>query len=162
MDLHLDSAQLKKRYYALSKEHHPDYFGQAESAEKQGSINMTIHLNDAYRTLSDLDLRIAHLLKINGKEIEESGNQMDQSFLMEMMDINEAIMEAQMGDDSGIKPAIKKAEEFESGLNKAIEDIKSSWNTEEILPENLDSLKSIYLKRKYLKRLQANLANALG
>ncbi|MGD0093834.1 MAG: DnaJ domain-containing protein, partial [Planctomycetota bacterium] len=51
--LNLSLDELQKRYYALSRELHPDRFMQKPEAERARALDMSSALNDAYRTLKD-------------------------------------------------------------------------------------------------------------
>src|SRR5450432_3557009 len=69
--LNLDTAQLEKEFYALSRRLHPDVFGQAETQERTWSLEQSSMLNDAYRTLKDPIKRTEYLLRLEGVELEE-------------------------------------------------------------------------------------------
>jgi len=69
--LNLDTAELEKEFYALSRRLHPDVFGQAESQERAWSLEQSSMLNDAYRTLKDPIKRTEYLLRLEGVELEE-------------------------------------------------------------------------------------------
>ena len=51
--LDLDLRDLEKRFYALSREHHPDRFSLESREEQQRALDATAILNDGYRTLRD-------------------------------------------------------------------------------------------------------------
>ena len=65
--LDLDLRDLEKRFYALSREHHPDRFSLKSREEQQRALNATAILNDAYRTLRDPLARAEYLLKEHGR-----------------------------------------------------------------------------------------------
>ena len=51
--LNLDTAQLERDFYALSRKLHPDINARADGQEQEWSLEKTSQLNDAYRTLKD-------------------------------------------------------------------------------------------------------------
>src|SRR6202163_1231295 len=69
--LNLDTAALEKEFYALSRRLHPDVFGQAETQERNWSLEQSSMLNDAYRPLKDPIKRTEYLLRLEGIELEE-------------------------------------------------------------------------------------------
>jgi molecular chaperone HscB len=87
--LTLDAADLRARFYALSRELHPDRFQRATPAERQRSLDASAFLNDAYRTLRDPVARAEYLLKRRG--LEAAANQAPPELLEEVFELNEAI-----------------------------------------------------------------------
>ena len=73
--LNLDTADLEKEFYALSRRLHPDVFGQADDRERGWSLEQSSMLNDAYRTLKDPIKRTEYLLRLEGIELEEQSKQ---------------------------------------------------------------------------------------
>ena len=68
--LGVDTSELEKHFYALSRRLHPDRFA-ARSAEQAAALAESSLLNDAYRTLKDPIARTEYLLKLEGVELEE-------------------------------------------------------------------------------------------
>ena len=96
----VDEAALKRIFYANSKKYHPDFYT-LESEEKQAEIlELSTLNNQAYKTLSDFDKRMKYILDLKEILAEEGQNQLPQSFLMEMMDINEVLMELEFDFDT--------------------------------------------------------------
>jgi len=73
--LNLDTAELEKEFYALSRRLHPDVFAQANAEERSWSLEQSSMLNDAYRTLKDPIKRTEYLLRLEGVELEEQSKQ---------------------------------------------------------------------------------------
>ena len=73
--LNLDTAELEKEFYALSRRLHPDLFAQANPEERAFSLEQSSMLNDAYRTLKDPIKRTEYLLRLEGVELEEQSKQ---------------------------------------------------------------------------------------
>jgi molecular chaperone HscB len=69
--LNLDTPQLERDFYALSRKLHPDINAKANSQEQEWSLEKTSQLNDAYRTLKDPISRTQYLLRLQGVHIEE-------------------------------------------------------------------------------------------
>jgi molecular chaperone HscB len=73
--LDLDTSELEKEFYALSRRLHPDVFAQAAPQERNWSLEQSSRLNDAYRTLKDPIKRTEYLLRLEGVELEEQSKQ---------------------------------------------------------------------------------------
>src|SRR5271166_3180550 len=73
--LNLDTAELEKEFYALSRRLHPDLFAQVNTEERAWSLEQSSMLNDAYRTLKDPIKRTEYLLRLEGVELEEQSKQ---------------------------------------------------------------------------------------
>jgi molecular chaperone HscB len=69
--LNLDTAQLERDFYALSRKLHPDINARANGPEQEWSLEKTSQLNDAYRTLKDPISRTEYLLRLQGVQLEE-------------------------------------------------------------------------------------------
>ena len=69
--LNLDTTQLERDFYALSRKLHPDINAKANNQEQEWSLEKTSQLNDAYRTLKDPILRTQYLLRLHGVQLEE-------------------------------------------------------------------------------------------
>ncbi len=149
----IDAALLKKKFYELSKKYHPDFYA-SESAEKQEEVLQLSTLNNkAYQILSNPDKRVDYILRQHNLLAEGDKYPLAPDFLMEMMEINEQLMDA---DDetmiNQIKTSVKEASDnLESKLTNQTKDfnIKTKDEQDEILKRVLD----IYYRKKYLLRI---------
>ncbi|KAK2504557.1 hypothetical protein MC885_012145 [Smutsia gigantea] len=92
----IDTVKLQQRYQQLQRLIHPDFFSQRSQTEKDLSEKHSTLVNDAYKTLLAPLSRGLYLLKLHGVEIpEKTDYEMDSQFLMEIMEINEKLVEAQ-------------------------------------------------------------------
>lgn len=155
----VDEAALKKTFYANSKKYHPD-FHTLESTEKQDEIlELSTLNNQAYKTLSDFDKRMKYVLDLKGTMGAEGENKLPQDFLMEMMDINEAIMELEMDFDE--KVYIKAENDVQTIENQLLSDVKQiveNYDDATTPQYQLEEIKKFYLKKRYLLRIRENLS----
>ena len=93
----IDKAQLEERYRSLQKTLHPDRHRGGSPAERRLSLLKAMEVNDAYRQLRDESSRAAALLALHGVTAEEA--QADPAFLMEVMELREALSEARAARD---------------------------------------------------------------
>lgn len=155
----LDEKALKKKFYQLSKQFHPDFFT-LESDEKQAEIlELSTINNDAYKTLADFDKRMAYILKEKGVYAEEGQNKVPQDFLMEMMDINEALMELEFDfDEKAYNTAKESIDNLDKSIYAEINAILENYDNATVSADELEKIKNFYFKRKYLLRIQNNLS----
>lgn len=155
----VDNAALKKIFYANSKKYHPD-FHTLENTEKQDEIlELSTFNNQAYKTLSDFDRRMKYVLDLKGVMAAEGENKLPQDFLMDVMDINEAIMELEMDFDVNMyRKTQNDVQSIEDQLFSAIEPIIESYDDATIPQQQLEELKNFYLKKRYLLRIRENLS----
>lgn len=87
----LNAQELRKKYLRLSRETHPDFFPHASETELKAIEEKSAQVNLAWKTLGDDILRLEHLLQLSG--VEKDAAKLPQTFLMEMMDLNERVEE---------------------------------------------------------------------
>lgn len=96
----IDLADLSSRYRELQRRFHPDRFAAAPESERRLSVQMTAQINAAYQTLRDRVARGRYLLGLKGvRTDEETDTRMDPAFLMEQMELREALDEARGATD---------------------------------------------------------------
>jgi len=87
---HLDT-----RFRSLQRYLHPDKFASASDIERRWSMQAASFVNEAYQCLSTPIKRASYLLSLNGISLdEETDTQMSPMFLMEQMELREAIGDA--------------------------------------------------------------------
>ena len=155
----LDEGALKKTFYANSKRFHPDFFT-LEGEEKQNEIlELSTRNTQAYKTLSNVDSRMKYILDLKGVMAEEGKNKLPQDFLMDMMDINEAIMELEFDfDETAYQKVLADAQNIESQLFEEIKPILESYKENVTHDLDLEKVKFFYLKKRYLLRILENVA----
>ena len=91
----VDLASIEREYLARSWQSHPDFHQLGTPAEQHASLQSTAGLNEAYITLKDPFRRAEYLLRLLGGPTVQAEKNLDQAFLMEMMEQRERIEEAQ-------------------------------------------------------------------
>lgn len=155
--LDIDEKKLKEMFFALSRATHPDFFTLSNVQEQMESMEKATLLNTAYKTLKNENTRIRYILEAKGFLSGEGNESMPSNFLMEMMDLNENIAEARIGNDDKIINALtKEINQLEENWTKEIQAFKSvefkNWTE-----DHWQTLKGYYLKQRYLRRLRQQL-----
>ncbi len=151
----LDEAALKKTFYANSKRFHPDFHTLGGDAAREEALEKSTLNNQAYKVLSDPERRLKHLLDLKGVMGEEGSNKMPQQFLMEIMEVNEALMELEFEDDPAARTKIDNMiAELEAGFENEVSDLLTDYDDASVTESELNRLKDYYLKKRYLLRLK--------
>lgn len=154
----LDEGALKRLFYQKSREYHPDFYT-LETEERQAEILVLSTLNnEAYKALSDFHKRMYHILDLHGHIAEEGKAKLPQAFLMEMMDVNEAIMELQFDPDLTATAKVKSdIATFKDQDRSAIQALLDKYTFDQPIESDLVQIRDYYFKHKYLLRLEENL-----
>jgi len=153
----LDEQALKARYFDLLKRHHPDFFVNNPEKYKEALLHSSLN-NEAYKCLSDFHRRASYIIQLSNVTFEEK---LPSSFLMEMMDINEALSELQFEPNpSETKKASDDIQKIEDSINTKLQTISLKSDVLDLHDESLlRELNENLLKHKYLLRLKETLAN---
>lgn len=89
----LDAAELEQRFFAQSRELHPDRFATAPAAERVAALSRSRALNDAYQLLRKPVSRAEYLLTRAGGAIGDN-ERLSPLFLQEILELREELAEA--------------------------------------------------------------------
>jgi len=96
----LDVSQLAQRYRDLQRLLHPDRYANASAQERRLAVQKTAQVNEAFQVLKAPLSRARYLLQLGGVEFDdEKETQQDPVFLMEQMELREALAEVSAADD---------------------------------------------------------------
>ncbi len=96
----LDKQALSERTRELQKTLHPDKFAHLADHERRLSVQYTAYLNEAVATLKSPLNRAQYLLSLRGEDTySESSVQLDPMFLMQQMELREAVEDMTDADD---------------------------------------------------------------
>ena len=105
----VDEIRLERAYREIQSQVHPDRFAHAGDAERRASLQWTTRVNEAYRTLRNPVSRASHLLALNGVDVAfETNTAMPADFLMEQMELREALEAATQSKDITALEALQK------------------------------------------------------
>lgn len=154
----VDEPALRRIFYQNSKKYHPDFHTLSDPEQQADMLEKATWNNEAYQTLSDPDRRMRYILQIKGLLEDESKQQVPQAFLVEMMDINEALMELEMDFDPERLAATQQAvaaleNELEADIRPVLDNY-SDENGQAALQTVLD----YFLKKRYLLRVHEKLS----
>jgi molecular chaperone HscB len=154
--LKVNTQELSKKYFELSRKYHPDFFTQSDSASQEEALEMTSLLNKAWKTFKDPNATLRYALSLKGLLDNEEKHQLSPDFLMEMMDINEQLSE---GDPSTFPALAEELKKMEEAIYEPVKAIIEQYLDAHTSEEQLMDVKEYYFRKKYLDRIRQRLAN---
>lgn len=153
----LDAAQLKKKFYELSKKYHPDFYASEREEKQEEVLQLSTLNNKAFQVLSNPVKRIEYILRERQLLAEGDKYPLAPGFLMEMMELNEQVMDAEdEASISQIKTSVKEASgKLDAEEAQQINGFSSKSKDEQ--DAALKKILDIYYRRKYLLRIQESL-----
>ena len=103
--LTVDVDALQRRFYELSRQHHPDFHQGTDAAKQAETLARSALVNRAYRALRDPLPRVEYLIALEeGREVREGAAEKPKApreLLQEMLEVQEALEEAKAEGMSG-------------------------------------------------------------
>ncbi|RDC55903.1 Fe-S protein assembly co-chaperone HscB [Pedobacter chinensis] len=154
-----DQNAVKAKFYAFSKKFHPDFYANESEEKQQEVLDLSTLNNKAYQTLSNAKKRLKYVLELKGIVETDEGYQLPQSFLMEMMDVNEALMDLEFEPDAEKLAQVRNnVDAIEIDLENELNDLVKQFDenpgdSEKLLPQ----IKDIFYRQKYIARIRERL-----
>ncbi len=141
--LNLDTTKLRKLFYQKSMKVHPDHNGKDDL--ESAALN-----NEAFQTLQAPMTRVQHLLALEGVLDAEEKHQMRPTFLMEMMEFNEALM-----DEEKAAIQLDQIRTIQADYMDEMLALGSDWEalSDQDRSSRLAQIKERYFELRYLNRL---------
>lgn len=151
-----NQAEVKSKFYELSRLYHPDRFAQSGGDELAKALHTSAMNNEAYKTFKSPDATMAYILKINNLLEYEEKYTLPSEFLMEMMDINEAVSdyETEPQNDDARQMAINSLNEQLELWDDATGLLTGRFEKGDKSKELLLQVKDQYFRKKYLLRIK--------
>jgi molecular chaperone HscB len=152
-----DPKLIKQKFYELSRTYHPDFFVNESEQKQQEILELSTYNNKAYQTLSNANKLTEYLLSLTGEISESEKYALPQSFLLEMMEVNEALMELEFEPNTEAILAIgTQINQIEENLFLQQNVLFNTYETTK-LPSVLKEIKDIYYRKKYLLRIRESI-----
>ncbi|HUR64792.1 MAG TPA: iron-sulfur cluster co-chaperone HscB C-terminal domain-containing protein [Chitinophagaceae bacterium] len=143
---------LAEKFYALSRRYHPDHAALGTLDVKDESLERSALLNKAFRTFQKPDETIKYVLQLKGLLEEEEKFELPPDFLMEVLEINEAILDS---DDHSAVPG--QLEKLQSEIYEPVKEIVENYKEDVTTQKELLQVKEYYYKKKYIDRIRKQL-----
>jgi len=150
----LDLQDLSQRYRDLQGAVHPDKFANASDYERRLSVEKAAAINDAYQILKSPQQRARYMLELESVSFDdETDIALDPAFLMEQIELREALGELDKTDDplaslNQIMADIKKR------IASVLGDISELLSSSELDETQKRTAKQLVHKMQFLNKLQ--------
>lgn len=149
----LNTQKLQRRYLQLQRTLHPDNFSQKSVKEQEYSESQSALVSKAYKTLLKPLSRGLYMLELEGMHLKEGTDSVAEShFLMELMEINEALEEAQTPEEVN-----KIAQDTNGKLTVLTQQIDAALHEGE-----LDTAKDLLTQMKYYANIEEKVKEKLS
>lgn len=156
----VDEQFVKRKFYELSKQYHPDFYINDSPEKQQEILELSTVNNKAYQVLSDKGKRLKYILELHGAISEGEKYELPQSFLVEMMEVNEALMELEFDpDEAGVQKISGEVDDIENSLSNELKTLTTAFDSAAAEEKNpiLLKIKDLWYRRKYLLRIRDSL-----
>ena len=157
VQLKVDKNELPKKFFELSRKFHPDFYANSTPSEQQSALDITANLNKAFKIFQNPDETIKYVLQLKGLLEEEEKYQLPPGFLMEVLEINEKLMDAEENEET--KLSVQSAiDNLQSEIYVPVKEIIEYYQDGVTTEKELLQVKEYYYKKKYLNRINRELA----
>lgn len=153
----LESADLEKRFFDLSRRFHPDRFASKSPLEVQLSHEQSSAVNNAYRTLKDPVARADYLVEQKLGSVSEKSAHVPPDMAEMFFEVHEYLDEIRSDPDNPPEHAVKEVRKAEEALNKKVKelesDLESGFREYDAAPDLsiVKRIKEILAERSYIK-----------
>jgi molecular chaperone HscB len=149
----IDLGLLQAEQRRLQASYHPDRHVNESARDKRLSVQIASWVNQAYETLRDPVKRSRYLLEISGADIpDESTTTSDTAFLMEQIELREAV-EACRQDPDGLA----RSEHIEASLRQREAELTSKF-VARFSASDFEAAIDASRKMQFIQRIQQQLA----
>jgi molecular chaperone HscB len=149
----VDTNKLRAAFMDIQRASHPDKFAQSNSYEQDEALERSALANKGFSLLNNKDQLLPYVLELKEIISPDEKFALSPAFLMEMMELNEAWMEA---DDEASKQSIlSQIKAIQDEILEPIKDYLEMDQIDTISQEAMLQIKEYYYKKKYLDRILA-------
>lgn len=150
----IDLQDLSQRYRDLQAAVHPDKFVNASEHERRLSVEKAAAINDAYQVLKSPQHRARYMLELQSVSFDDEKDMaLDPAFLMEQIELREALSELSSQDDP-LASLNKIMADIKQRITNVLDDIRSQLNSEQLDETQKSAAKQLVHKMQFLNKLQ--------
>jgi len=149
----VDTNKLRAAFMDIQRASHPDKFAQSNSFEQEEALERSALANKGFSLLSNKDQILPYVLELKGLITPDEKFALSPDFLMEMMELNEAWMDAD--DETAKKNILEQIKAIENEILEPIKSYLEMDHIDSIAQETMLQIKEYYYKKKYLDRILA-------
>ena len=150
----IDLSDLSQRYRELQRVVHPDKFVNASDRERRLSVEKAALINEAYQILKSPQRRARYMLELQSVSFDDEKDMaLDPAFLMEQIELREALGELGQTDDP-MASLNKIMLDIKERITTVLNAIREGLETEQLDETQKSSLKQLVHKMQFLNKLQ--------
>lgn len=150
----VDLSQLNQRYRELQRVVHPDKFVNASDRERLLSVEKAALINEAYQILKTPQRRARYMLELQGISFDDEKDMaLDPAFLMEQIELREALSELSQATDPVVTLNNIMAD-IEKRITVVIAQLREGLVQGQLDQVQKSSLKQAVHKMQFLNRLR--------
>ena len=149
----VDTNKLRAAFMDIQRASHPDKFAQSNSYEQDEALERSALANKGFSLLNNKDQIMPYVLELKGIIDADEKYALSPDFLMEMMELNEAWMEAD--DESAQQSILSQIKAIQDEILEPIKSYLEMDQIDSISQEAMLQIKEYYYKKKYLDRILA-------
>ena len=146
-----DPNQLRAAFMNIQRASHPDKFVQGTEMEQELALEQSAMANKGFSLLSNTEMMLPYVLEITGHIHPDEKYNLAPDFLMEMMELNEAWMDAE--DESSKQNILAQINTLKNDIFSPIQAYLEAASVIYIPQEAMLQIKDYYYKKKYLDRI---------
>ena len=147
----IDSNQLRSAFMNIQRVSHPDKFAQGTEFEQELALEQSAMANKGFSLLNNKDLLLPYVLEVTGTIIPDEKYNLAPDFLMEMMEFNEAWIDAETQQEK--QTIINRINAIKNEILSPISKYLEANSIANIPQEGMLQIKDYYYKKKYLDRI---------
>lgn len=149
VDFQLDAQSLGQRYHELARSTHPDRYANAPEPQRLRAIQLAVQVNEAFRVLQDPVSRARYLLELKGAVLnEESATLADPQFLLEQMELHEALGDVRTAQDP-IEVLAQVGSRIQVRMGQLIHTLGNQLEADDLVPAH-----DTWRRLQFFRRLQ--------
>ena len=146
-----DSGQLRNAFMNIQRASHPDKFVQGTVDEQELALEQSAMANKGFSLLNNKDQILPYVLELSGHIATDEKYNLAPDFLMEMMELNEAWMDAETAEAK--QSIIDQINTLKDEIYSPIKAYLEADTIHDIPQEGMLQIKDYYYKKKYLDRI---------
>jgi len=150
----VDTKQLRAAFMEIQRASHPDKFTQANEFEQEEALEKSAIANKAFTLLQNPAAILPYVLEVKGFLEKEEKYALSPDFLMEMMELNEAWMDADTQPEKDY--VLAQVNTIKNEISTPIQSLLEADSVDTISQEGMLQIKEYYYKKKYLDRILAD------
>lgn len=150
----VDAAQLRLAYMEIQKNTHPDKFTQSSAEEQEIALEKSAIANKAFTLLNNKEQLLPYVLEVKGFMEPDEKYALAPDFLMEMMELNEAWMDA--ATEEAKSNVTQQVKTIQNAIYSPVKPYLEANSIDTLTQEAMLQVKAYYYKKKYLDRILAD------